>query len=201
MDFDISKLEEYGVDPSVGIDYTGSKEKYIVALQRYLKSYESNRARVMTALEAMDIEDYTIIVHSLKSNSRMIGAGGLSSDFESLELAGKAGNTSVIVSDTPDILKRYDMLVEQLKPLGVDAGSAPAAELSADKAAKTAQELLDALDEYDDELSAKLASALTGYPFEAGQREMLDKAIAYIGDFMYDEAADIIRDITAVFGE
>ena len=93
------------------------------------------------------------------------------------------------------------MLVEQLKPLGVDAGSAPAAELSADKAAKTAQELLDALDEYDDELSAKLASALTGYPFEAGQREMLDKAIAYIGDFMYDEAADIIRDITAVFGE
>ena len=187
MEFNINRLEEYGVDPGTGIEYTGNHEKYITALKRYHKSYEENRSRVVKALAAMDIDDYTIIVHSLKSNSRMIGAGELSTRFETLELAARAGNTSVLISDTPAVLDIYETLIRHLAPL----------EISAEEAHKTVGELLYALDEFDDELSSKLALKLSGYPFGDKEREKLDRVIGYISDFMYDEAAEIIKHIAA----
>ncbi|MCR5356281.1 MAG: hypothetical protein K6E63_02655 [Lachnospiraceae bacterium] len=192
MTFDIKKLEEYGVDTGVGIEYTGSEDKYILALKRYLKAYEGNRARVTKDLETMDIEDYTIIVHSLKSNSKMIGAGGLGCDFEALELAAKSGNTSMITKDTPDILARYDALIDGLRPLSDDEEE-KSKSITADKARQVTAQLLDALDEYDDELSTELASVLSGYPFDEKYSDMLKKASGLIGDFMYDEAAELIR--------
>ena len=195
MEFNINRLEEYGVDPGTGIEYTGSHEKYINALKHYHKAYEENRSRVVKALAAMDIDDYTIIVHSLKSNSRMIGAGELSTRFETLELAARAGNTSVLISDTPAVLDIYDTLIKQLAPLDEDDETTAASVISADEAHKTVDELLYALDEFDDELSSKLALKLSGYPFGDIEREKLDRVIGYISDFMYDEAADIVKQI------
>ena len=195
MDYDISILEECGVNTATGIGFTGNRDKYIQALKRYYNSYESNRMRVTNALKAMDIEDYTIIVHSLKSNSRMIGAVELSLGFEALEMAAKAGNNSILMSDTPTVLNSYDILIKQLAPIGKAGDSASSESLNADEARKAANELLDALDEYDDELSAKLASKLSGYPFDETHSDMLKKASGFIGDFLYDEAADIIRQI------
>ena len=40
-----------------------------------------------------------------------------------------------------------------------------------------------------------LAEKLSGYPFRITQKEKLKTAMAYIEDFMYDEAADLIREI------
>ncbi|MCR5405407.1 MAG: hypothetical protein K6E88_01355 [Lachnospiraceae bacterium] len=197
MEFNINRLEEYGVDPGTGIEYTGNYEKYINTLKRYNKSYEENRSRVVKALAAMDIDDYTIIVHSLKSNSRMIGAGELSTRFETLELAARAGNTSVLISDTPAVLDIYDTLIRQLAPLDEDDETAAATLISAEEAHKTVDELLYALDEFDDELSSKLVLKLSGYPFGDKEREKVDKVIGYISEFMYDEAADIIKQIAA----
>ena len=142
MEFNINRLEEYGVDPGTGIEYTGSHEKYINALKQYHKAYEDNRSRVVKALAAMDIDDYTIIVHSLKSNSRMIGAGELSTRFETLELAARAGNTSVLISDTSAVLDIYDTLIKQLAPLDEDDETTAASVISADEAHKTVDELL-----------------------------------------------------------
>ena len=68
-------------------------------------------------------------------------------------------------------------------------------EISADVAKDTADKLLVALDDFDDELSKELAKKLSGYPFRITQKEKLKEAIAYIEDFMYDEAIDVIREI------
>ena len=196
MDHIFDGLEEYGVNTEVGIGYTGNRDKYVTAIERYCNSYESNRSRILKDLDAMDVEDYTIAVHALKSNSRMIGAGELSSRFEALEMAGRNGNTGVMTSDTPGVLEAYDLLVNRLKPF-IRAGEASTVDkIDAETAGKVCEELLGALDEYDDELSASLAAKLTGYDFGAGERDMLDKAIDLIGNFMYDEAAEIIKTIS-----
>ena len=62
-------------------------------------------------------------------------------------------------------------------------------------ARRTADELLTALDDYDDELSKELALKLSCYPFRITQRDLLHKAGSFIDDFMYDEAAEIIKEI------
>jgi HPt (histidine-containing phosphotransfer) domain-containing protein len=195
MDPTFEGLEEYGIDIEVGIEYTGNRDKYISAIERFCKSYESSRQRITETLEARNTDDYTIAVHSLKSNSRMIGAGTLAGRFEALELAARAGNMSVLVNDTEDVLESYSLLVDRLRKLVTGQEAVNVDEIDIETAEEITDELLEALDEFDDERSAALAARLSGYPFDEEQKDMLEKASGYIGEFLYDEAAELIKEI------
>ena len=74
MEYDPGWLEAEGINVKDGIGYTGGREKYISALQRYLKGYEANSSAVTDLKNSGDTEGFMIKVHALKSNSRMIGA-------------------------------------------------------------------------------------------------------------------------------
>ncbi|MCR5674587.1 MAG: Hpt domain-containing protein [Lachnospiraceae bacterium] len=195
MDYDFSWLAEAGLDTGTGLDYTGGKEKYLSALQRFFKSHEKNRARVLDYFESKDWENYRITVHALKSNAKMIGATDLSKAFEALETAAASGDTAAIERDHAPVIEAYDHLAEVLKPIGEMGDVRAADEISAEVARETADKLLAALDDFDDELSKELATKLSGYPFRITQRDRLKEAAGLIEDFMYDEAAEIIREI------
>lgn len=196
-DFDITTLEGCGIDTKTGLGYTGGKEKYLSALQRFYKSHAGNKSKIEAALAESDIENYTILVHAIKSNAKMIGATDLGTRFEELEMAGKANDKAAIDAKTAPALQAYAELVANLQPLGEMEQIRAADEIDADEARKVADALLAALDDFDDELSAKLVAKLAGYPFRITQRSRLREAADFIGDFMYDEAAEIIREITA----
>ncbi len=70
-------------------------------------------------------------------------------------------------------------------------------EISADVARETVDKLLAALDDFDDEAAKKQARILSGYPFRITQADKLKEAVSFLEDFMYDEAADIIREIAS----
>ena len=192
---DMTLFTGAGLDTKTGIEYTGGEDKYVSAVQRFYKNYEKNSGKVKEYHAAKDYESYMITVHALKSNSKMIGASDLSGMFEELEMAARAGDTAVIDSKTEDVLGAYADLIEKLKPLG-DMGEIRAAdEISCAEALDTADKLLAALDDFDDELSKELVNKLSGYPFRITQRDLLNKAGSFIDDFMYDEAAEIIKEI------
>ena len=195
MDERFSLLSEQGLDVHAGLAYTGSGDNYAAALQRYFKSYEANRKAVEELLAAGDIEGYTIKVHALKSNSKMIGATALSEVFASLELAGKQGKKELLSTATQPALAQYAALIGLLRPIGEAGAERAADEIGAAEARETAEALLTALDEFDDELSSELAAKLAGYPFPPAQEEKLREAAKHIADFMYDEAAELIRGI------
>ena len=195
MDFDLTFLEENGIDTKSGIDYTGNKEKYIAALRRFFEGFEDNSRMILDYLDRGDTDNFVIIVHALKSNSKMIGAFILAGLFEKLEHAGKNGNAAYIEEETPNVIEQYRRFAQLLKPL---AGSddAPPGEIGDKEALEIAERLLEALDDFDDEKSKELAGKLLGYPFDAEQAEEMKRAMKYINDFMYDEAAEVIRRIS-----
>lgn len=195
LDIDITWLDEKGISTAEGLGFTGGKEKYVSAIQRFFKGYEANRRAVEDLLDSGDIEGYGIKVHSLKSNSRMIGASALADAFAGMEAAVKADNADLIREKNPSVLSMYADVVEVLRPIGEVQAVKADGELSAVEARKIADELLTALDDFDDELSAELAGKLMGYPFRLTQKEKLKEAADNIGDFMYDEAAELIREI------
>lgn len=195
LDIDITWLDEKGISTAEGLGFTGGKEKYVSAIQRFFKGYEANRRAVEDLLDSGDIEGYGIKVHSLKSNSRMIGASALADAFAGMEAAAKADNADLIREKNPSVLSMYADIVEVLRPIGEAQAVKADGELSAVEARKIADELLTALDDFDDELSAELAGKLMGYPFRLTQKEKLKEAADNIGDFMYDEAAELIREI------
>ncbi len=195
MDFDINRLTEAGIDTQTGIAYTGSKDKYISALQRFYKSSDKNREKISAYLASEDIESFAITVHALKSNSKMIGAMDLASMFETLELAAKNSDRPAVDANINKTLDEYECILKVLSPLGEMDTFMASDEISAKEALETADALLEALDDFDDDLAASLVKKLAGYPFRITQREKLKTAAENISQFMYDEAAGIIREI------
>ena len=195
MEFDLNALTELGVDTKTGMEYTGGKEKYLSALQRFYKTSENNRRKVWEFLTAGDMENLSIAVHALKSNAKMLGAADLAEGFEKLELASRENDRELVSASIDGTMAGYEKLLEVIKPLGeMETFKAPG-EISAEEAKKTANALLDALDEFDDELAKALVRKLSGYPFRITQKGKLREAEDQINDFMYEEAADLIREI------
>ena len=195
MKFDLGFLKDYGVDTDLGKEYTGGQDRYVSALSRFYRSFAANRDKIMESLVKEDLENYTLLVHALKSNCLMIGAVNLSKEFEALELAGKEKRMDALMADTERVLGDYEALAEILRPIGEADVEKPVDELSGDEAEKVVKELLDALDDFDDETSAELVKKLSGYPFRLRPKERLKEATDYIERFLYDEAAKIIKDI------
>ncbi len=196
MEFDLTFLQNAGIDTKLGIEYTGGRDKYLSSLKRFYAAYENNCSMLQKFQNAGEIENYKILVHALKSNSKMVGALELSASFEALEQAAEEGNTDYINENGEKILLKYGEFAELIKPIGEADIEKPADEIDGERALELVKELLEALDDFDDEKSMKLAKELSGYPFRLTQKESLNRAIKLISDFNYDDAAGIIEEIS-----
>jgi HPt (histidine-containing phosphotransfer) domain-containing protein len=196
MEFDLTFLQNAGIDTELGMQYTGGRDKYLSALKRFYSAYDGNREMLSKFLDSAEIDNFRILVHALKSNSKMVGAGELSSSFETLEEAAEKGDTDFIKENGEKILLKYGEFAELIKPIGEADIEKPADEIDGERALELVKELLVALDDFDDEESMKLAKELSGYPFRLTQKESLNRAIKLISDFNYDDAAGIIEAIS-----
>ncbi len=84
---------------------------------RFYNNYEKNRGKIQEFLAAGDYENYTITVHALKSNSKMIGDMELGKSFEELENAGRENDIPTIQGSTGKVLDDYAALIEKLTPI------------------------------------------------------------------------------------
>lgn len=196
MEYDLSWLEEIGIDVEKGLEYTRHIDKYIELIHKYYKSYENNYSSLQDSYSSKDWRNYCITAHSLKSNSRMIGAGLFADKFEKLEHASKAEDVSVIDSMHETVLNEWSGFVHKLSKIEDYFKESTAKEISGEEAKKVAADLMEALDDFDDVTSKKLVQKLSGYPFQEEQKKRLDEAKDYIEDFLYDDALEIIRELS-----
>ena len=195
MSFSMEQVIALGVDLRAGLEYTGGNDKYASALQRFYKSSANNKIKLKEYFENHDWENFSIVVHALKSNAKMIGALSLSSKFEALEIASKNNNIEAVKRTIRPALEEYAILLEALKPLGDVPSYKAEGEIGGSEAREVADKLLLALDDFDDEQSTELVRKLSGYPFRITQKEKLKEAMDKISDFCYEEASELIREI------
>ncbi|MDO5477082.1 MAG: ATP-binding protein [Eubacteriales bacterium] len=101
-------LREAGIDPDEGLRYCGNDEDlYRSLLMEYAVGAEEKQRVLRKDLEAEDWADYAVRVHALKSTSKMIGAGNLSTIAARLEAAAEAGNAGEILQDHKDLERQY----------------------------------------------------------------------------------------------
>jgi putative two-component system response regulator len=110
-------LELEHIDTDLGLFMCGEIEDYLDALAIFADSISLKSEKIENALNSEDIENYTALVHSLKSSARTIGASGVSELARALELAGKNEDLDTIRSETPKLLNIYRALEEPLKNL------------------------------------------------------------------------------------
>lgn len=112
-----SVLDIKELDPAKGMEYCGDAEDYLFALQTYAESVEEKAERLEDSLREDRIDDYVLLIHSLKSMSKSIGALDLYKKAGNLEQAGREGNRDLLRSGTEAFVREYRELGEKLLQL------------------------------------------------------------------------------------
>ena len=190
-------LKEQGFNIDEGFTYTGSNEKYLAALQRFLRRSDKTIDSINEEVAQGQYEELTILVHALKSNARTIGADKLAGVAEQMELLGRASDYEKMAALTDELLKDYDEVVKALAPYGEMEEVHPKSEISAEEAERVGRELIEAIEDFDDERALPLVDELMRYPFRFTLINVLKNAKEDIREFEYTEALLKVRRVVS----
>ena len=199
MRIDLKQLAALGFDVDTGLKYTGNPDNYLYMIQRYYTNARKMADTISDSLVANDIVSFTRAVHSLKSNSKMIGAVDFAALAEELEHMARSADMSGMLDKTPVLLEQLSQLLKRIEPYAKMEVIVPEGTLSADEALKVGAEVLKALEELDDRKATELTKKLMGYPFRPRLRSILKSVLDDIADYNYDDATaqvvEVLREV------
>lgn len=104
-----SLLKEAGIDTDEGMKYSGdSKELYDSVLEIFVGSVEEQRDKMRKQLADKNYQGFAISAHSVKSNSRTIGAGELFKLALAMEKSGDNEDVDYINDNWDEFIKSWD---------------------------------------------------------------------------------------------
>ncbi|MBR6281373.1 MAG: hypothetical protein IKR14_02610, partial [Lachnospiraceae bacterium] len=137
-----------------------------------------------------DLSNYTILVHSLKTTCRMIGAMELGEKFFTLETFGKENQTELIQTLTPSVLQDFRNLNATLAPF-VPASSHDKQAYDKDRISALLQQLLTAMEEFNLGASEETIQKLMSYQYSEELLAQIETLDRYITNLDYEEAKDL----------
>ncbi|SDA75400.1 hypothetical protein SAMN02910368_02490 [Lachnospiraceae bacterium G11] len=181
-------------DIHVGLSYAGSEEQYVKFLKRYFSMIQGKTKRIKQCCEREDIEEYTMEVHALKSNSRLIGAISLADEAEYLEQCGMSGNVEEIKKKTPQLLKSYKALKELFSfIISKEEQEKGDLKISPEETKEVYKEIIEALEEFDIDTADYLLDSMMNYELSEAQSEYIFRAKKKVVDFAYDKAMEVMK--------
>ena len=156
-----------GISVRKGVDYAGgSLDVYLNLMDMFLREKEEREEKLRGFLETENTADYTVLVHALKSNARMLGAGQLSEIAFEHEKAGKAGQLTYIQEHWEELSREW---------------------------ARCRDVFDDLYREYRGEQEEKYARVTEGEPLEITQ-EALKEVIAWLDRFQTPDAEERMKE-------
>ncbi|MBR6101760.1 MAG: response regulator [Ruminococcus sp.] len=120
------KLEALGLDTATGLGYCmDDMELYTGLLEQFVKEAPEKREKMNAFYREKDIHNYEILVHALKSTSRMIGQNTVGDRAAALELAAKEQRFEEIEQGHDELMSDYISLTDGISEA---LGKAPPAE-------------------------------------------------------------------------
>lgn len=138
-----------GIDIAEGIRNCGNCAILLDAMREFRASITEKAAAIESCVKKRDWKGFTILVHSLKSTARLIGASALSDDAKFLEQCGDEKKSAEIEARTPALLAEYRKLSESLAPISASGPEKTETEISEeefDEAARGIREFAEAFD-------------------------------------------------------
>ncbi|MCM1263946.1 MAG: ATP-binding protein [Butyrivibrio sp.] len=110
----LDELAQAGVNVKQGITYCGDKEGFREIIGIFHKEGAKRRVSLEQYYKEHDWKNYVITAHTLKSNSKGIGADELSALAMNLEMAGKENRIDYILEHHDELLEAHDKLINIL---------------------------------------------------------------------------------------
>ncbi len=114
----ITELRKCGIDTEAGLKYcVGDRDFYKSLLMQYATESADKIASMKKYYIVRDWHNYEILVHALKSTSKMIGMTGLSEKAKALEKAAKENEESFILQNHEATIRDYGLIAGEIKNL------------------------------------------------------------------------------------
>ena len=114
----ISELRKSGIDTDAGLKYcVGDKEFYKSLLLQFASEAPDKIASMKNYYQIRDWHNYEILVHALKSTSKMIGVSGLSDKAKALEKAAKDNDEGYILANHETMIKDYGKITAEVRDM------------------------------------------------------------------------------------
>ena len=122
-------LRSAGIRPETGLGYCQNDANlYRTILAEYAQSAEQRQKALRGSYEAGDWKNYGILVHAVKSTSKMIGAAAISETAAILEAAAKRGDAECLRKEHPGMMEMYIRTAGTLKEVFGPADETPEAD-------------------------------------------------------------------------
>ena len=204
---EFNRLEQKGFHISAGMRYChGDSGFYEEMLVRFAKDAEQKAAEIETSFQNGDIANYQILVHSLKSSSKMIGADGLSEMARAAEEAAKTRNPACIRGNHRTLMDKYretaGYISDVFRPGGAsEADPAAATEVSGEELLSRLSELQKSLGTFEaDRAETILAEMRVCVYHGVLVRDLLRDVSRDVEDFELGAAAGKVKELIASIG-
>jgi CheY-like chemotaxis protein len=112
---DVNILVQGGVNVNQGLELLGDMETYNETLQDFLSEIDEKLTKIKEYKEAQDMENYSILVHSLKSDSKYLGFTALADLAYNHEMASKAGDVRFVIGSYDALINETNRILSVLK--------------------------------------------------------------------------------------
>ncbi|MBQ9610540.1 MAG: response regulator [Lachnospiraceae bacterium] len=199
-------IKKYDINLTEGLKYTSyDLDQYATVAEIMVKNYESTRERVETYYKDDNINDLGITVHSLKSNSKFIGAINLPVIALGIELKAEENDKDYITLSLPLLYYEWEKMIKGLKEfLDTYKKSVIFKEDASDNIAVNYDTYLDDIMEFVDnfqpEPAIKLIDEILRRQIADADYDILNKIKEAIENFEYDEAISLLKEKNNVSG-
>ncbi len=164
-----------GVDFREALKNCGSVEVLETVVKEYLTTIDSKADSIEKYAEDKDFRNYTVLVHALKSSSRLIGAMELSKMAGHLEDCGNAEDEAEIKEKTPELLSLFRSYKEKLAAADQGPSEEDLPEIPADQLLSAFGDMKELLDAYDFDTADGIMEMLSQYRIPAEHKEKYAK--------------------------
>ena len=105
---DVSILTDNGVDLNKALELLGDLSFYDETLEAFLEENKTRIPNIKKYKNELNMEDYAILVHALKSDSKYLGFTKLADIAYEHELASKANNVDEVDAKFDKLMKTVD---------------------------------------------------------------------------------------------
>ena len=112
---DVNILIQGGVDINAALELLGDMETYNETLQDFLGEINNKLEKIKEYKEAQDMDNYAILVHSLKSDSKYLGFTKLADLAYNHEMASKAKDVRFVIGSYDALVTEANRILEVLR--------------------------------------------------------------------------------------
>lgn len=198
IEFLEEKLRPFGIHLKQGLIYVeGELEQYVDMVKLFLRQSEARKEKMRGFLKEGNTEEYTIEVHALKSNGKMIGSRKMSELAYEMEIQGRNGKLEYLRQNQVKLEKGWEELEQGLRILMEEQQKTVMEEtvetMTPEEVQVRVERLRNAIEEMDVEAAQEELETLLCGEMEQSQKERFMQVRNCLEEFSYQEALEILE--------